>query len=273
MKLIKSMTLITCIALLIFAFSGCSGTNKTIDIPSQGTSETIANDPSQADETPIAELDSSFNQLDSPKAGEKTATIETSMGIIKIRLFPQYAPKAVENFIGLAEEGYYDNLKFHRVMEDFMIQGGDPNGDGSGGESIWGGSFGYEFDVNLSHYRGALSMAHSQAPESNGSQFFIVQAPPIDENSIKSAVQNGYTLDKLPAKVLENYMTIGGTPWLDGLYTPPATDGHTVFGQVFEGMDVVDSIAKVEKLPDETGMGESVPKTDVTIKSIKIETV
>lgn len=107
-------------------------------------------------------------------ADNPTASIETSEGTIRVRLFPKEAPKAVENFLTHAREGYYDGLTFHRVINDFMLQGGDPNGDGTGGESIWGGPFEDEFSPVLRNFRGALSMANSGA-NTNGSQFFIVQ--------------------------------------------------------------------------------------------------
>lgn len=103
-----------------------------------------------------------------------TASIETTMGTVKIRLFPQFAPKAVENFITHAKNGYYENTKFHRVIKDFMIQGGDPKGDGTGGASIWKTPFVDEVSDILHNFRGALSMANSGA-NTNGSQFFIVQ--------------------------------------------------------------------------------------------------
>ena len=125
-------------------------------------------------------------QLDPPKAGEQVAVLDTSMGTIKIRLFPEEAPKTVENFTGLIEKGYYDGLTFHRVIDDFMIQGGDPNGDGTGGESIWGEPFEDEFSETLVNLRGSLAMANSGA-NTNGSQFFINQAGPVD-SSVLGAV-------------------------------------------------------------------------------------
>ena len=115
---------------------------------------------------------------------EKLVEMETTMGNVKIKLFPEYAPKAVENFVKHSEEGYYDGLIFHRVITDFMIQGGDPSGNGTGGKSIYGKPFEDEFSTNLYNLRGALSMANSGA-NTNGSQFFIVQKEtrrPIDEN-------------------------------------------------------------------------------------------
>ena len=103
-------------------------------------------------------------------------TMETSQGDIKIRLLPEQAPKAVENIIALAEKGYYDGLIFHRVINNFMIQGGSPNGDGLGGESSFGTEFEDEFSDLAHNFRGALSMANSGV-DTNSSQFFIVQNP------------------------------------------------------------------------------------------------
>ncbi len=105
------------------------------------------------------------------------AQINTSMGEIEIELFAYKTPKAVENFVGLATKGYYDGIIFHRIIADFMIQGGDPTGTGSGGESYFGGSFEDEFHDNLSHNEpGVLSMANA-GPGTNGSQFFITLVP------------------------------------------------------------------------------------------------
>lgn len=111
------------------------------------------------------------------KKGRPYAVIETSMGTITCRLFPDKAPKACENFILLAGKGYYDGVIFHRVIDNFMIQGGDPTGTGRGGASAWGTAFEDEFDPSLVHDReGMLSMANA-GPNTNGSQFFITLAP------------------------------------------------------------------------------------------------
>jgi peptidyl-prolyl cis-trans isomerase B (cyclophilin B) len=172
------------------------------------------------------------------------------MGNITIKLFPEYAPKAVENFLEHSEEGYYDGLIFHRVINDFMIQGGDPNGDGTGGESIYGQPFEDEFSNNLFNFRGALSMANSGA-NTNGSQFFIVQKKSVDP-SIKTEMEKaGFSNE-----VIEAYEELGGTPWLD--------NRHTVFGHVIEGMDIVDKIAETPADPKDK------PEKDVTIKGIKV---
>ncbi len=186
--------------------------------------------------------------------GEKIAVMTVKdYGTIKIRFFEKEAPKAVENFIGLAEKGYYDGVTFHRVINDFMIQGGDPEGTGMGGESIWGEGFGVEANDNLRHFRGALSMAHSAQPNSNGSQFFIVQNPTVTEQEFEYYESAGM---EFPDDVKEKYLEEGGYPSLDGDYS--------VFGQVFEGMDVVDRIAAVNT------DGNDKPMEDVVIETVKI---
>jgi cyclophilin family peptidyl-prolyl cis-trans isomerase len=139
----------------------------------------------------------------------RTAVIETNKGIIKFELLEQDAPKTTENFRLLAERNYYDNVIFHRVIPNFMIQGGDPLGEGYGGECAWGGRFDYEIDRDSDLYagiydKGTVAMANA-GPNTNGSQFFIMH---ID-----------YPL-------------------------PPS---YTKFGRVLEGHDVVDAIASVER--------------------------
>ncbi len=159
------------------------------------------------------------------------AVIKTNHGDMKVMLFPEAAPKAVENFTTHAKNGYYNGIIFHRVIKDFMIQGGDPQGMGFGGESIWGEPFADEFSLEALNFKGALSMANS-GPNTNGSQFFIVQAGSVDERLIGQMEDAGY-----PAEAIEKYKEVGGTHWLDFR--------HTVFGQVIEGMGVVDEIASV----------------------------
>jgi peptidyl-prolyl cis-trans isomerase B (cyclophilin B) len=195
------------------------------------------------------------NQTRKPVPGDKTATIRTTMGDIKVLLFPEAAPKAVENFTGLAEKGYYDGIIFHRVIENFMIQGGDPTGTGRGGESIWGRPFEDEFHPDYHNLCGALSMANA-GPGTNGSQFFIVQLHDCDPGFIE---QMKDIPDSFPPETVEDYKKLGGTPWLDFR--------HTVFGQVFEGMDVVDNIALVKKDASDK------PLEDIKITGITIETV
>ncbi|HIR58393.1 MAG TPA: peptidylprolyl isomerase [Candidatus Gallacutalibacter pullicola] len=220
-------------------------------------------------------------QLDLPEEGEEIAVVHTNMGDFKLRLFPDAAPKAVENFTTLAEQGYYDGIIFHRVINDFMIQGGDPTGTGRGGESIWGEPFEDEFNLNLLNIRGSVSMANS-GPDTNGSQFFVNQKGASSfsgwdyyENQYEDYKANKSAYDaqgvgvidmsRVTDSVRELYNENGGNPHLDGAYTTNRT-GHTVFAQVFEGMDVVDSIARV------TVDSSDRPVTDVVIETISIET-
>ena len=176
-----------------------------------------------------------FNQLAKPQSEDVTVTLKTNYGQMKFRLFPDKAPKACENFLTHAKQGYYNGMIFHRVIHDFMIQGGDPTGTGTGGESIWGKSFEDEFDLELRNYRGALSMANA-GPNTNGSQFFIVQAKKVPAMMLSQ--MEGLAEQGFPYAVQENYREVGGTPWLDFK--------HTVFGQLFEGYDVLDAIASCE---------------------------
>ena len=193
-----------------------------------------------------------MNQLNKPAANETTAVMHTNMGDIAIRLFPDHAPKAVENFVAHAKNGYYDGIVFHRVIKDFMIQGGDPTATGCGGESIWEQNFKDEFTPELHNLRGALSMANA-GPGTNGSQFFIVQANSVHPNFISQMKE---LPDYFPAETVEAYAQVGGTPHLDY--------HHTVFGQVYEGMDVVDAIASVA-----TNHSDK-PLEDVTILGIDV---
>ncbi len=170
------------------------------------------------------------------KEKEMIAIFETNRGTFKVKLFADKAPKTVENFVGLAEgtkewsdpktgkktkSNFYDGLKFHRCIPNFMIQGGDPLGTGTGGP---GYRFEDEFNSALNHSKpGMLSMANA-GPNTNGSQFFV---------------------------------TVAATPWLDGK--------HTVFGEVIEGMEVVNSISTTK-----TGSMDR-PVEDVVINHLKIE--
>jgi len=191
-----------------------------------------------------------YPQLNLENQQGPTAVLKTNQGEIKIQLFPEQAPMTVENFIRLAQKGYYDGTIFYRVISDFMIQGGDPEGNGTGGESIWGHPFEDELSRELFNIRGALSMANS-GPNTNGSQFFIVQNKNMPKRYIKQMEPAGY-----PKEIIHAYKQ-GGTPWLDGR--------HTVFGQVITGMDVVDKIAKSKK--DKMDK----PLEDITIESIQVQ--
>lgn len=190
-----------------------------------------------------------YPQLNLAVVEGPVATFKTNKGDFAIKLFPKQAPKTVENFLGLVAKNYYDGIIFHRVIKDFMIQGGDPTGTGMGGQSLWGAPFEDEFSNELFNIRGALSMANA-GPATNGSQFFIVQNQNMPAQMEEQMVAAGY-----PKEIIEAYRQ-GGTPWLD--------HRHTVFGQVVSGMEIVDEIANVE-----TGIQDK-PVEDVVIKTIEI---
>ena len=189
-----------------------------------------------------------FPQL-SDKVGKDEAEVilHTSKGDITVKLFPTLAPKASENFLKHAKDKYYDGLTFHRVIKDFMIQSGDPKGDGTGGESIWKKGFAVEPTPFLYNIRGALAMANTGAKNSNGSQFYIVQNKDDQSKQLGNA---GY-----PNPIVEKKKK-GGYPAGDTKYT--------VFGQVIKGMDVVDTIGNLE-VDD-----NSKPKENVTVNSVEV---
>lgn len=152
-------------------------------------------------------------------------------GSITVQLYEKDAPKAVENFLRLTDSGYYDCLTFHRIAQNFVIQGGDPSGNGTGGQSAFGKPFEDELDANAPSYKagylkGVLAMANS-GPNTNGSQFFIMLA----DNSLP-----------------HNY---------------------TIFGKVIAGQDIVDKIGQVAITP-QMGPNDGVPKVPVVMESVKI---
>lgn len=195
-------------------------------------------------------------QMALPNKGDTIAIIHVKdFGDITVKFFPDVAPKAVENFTTHAKEGYYNGVTFHRVINEFMIQGGDPKGDGTGGESIWGKGFEEELSEALVPYRGSLCMAsRGLGKVSLGSQFFITQANP-NANMANMLRQYGY-----PEDLISSYMKYGG--YLS-LYMQ-----YTIFGQVIDGMDVVDKIAAVETSKEEETKDR--PLKDVVIESIEI---
>ena len=176
---------------------------------------------------------SQFPQLNEVNEKNPLVTVHTNQGDFTLELFPEVAPKTVENFVTHAKNGYYNGVIFHRVIEDFMIQGGDPTGTGMGGESIYGRTFEDEFSREAFNLYGTLSMANA-GPNTNGSQFFIVTAKQVPAQMLKQLKDGGW-----PEEIVEEYAKVGGTPWLD--------HRHTVFGRVVEGMDVVLKIEGVER--------------------------
>ena len=238
--------------ILIFVLTGC----KDSSVNDKLVYNTTKNEEEKEVKT-INYEEAAKKQMANPEKGETIATISVkNFGDIKIKFFEKSAPKAVENFVTHAKNGYYNGTTFHRVMEEFMIQGGDPDGDGTGGESIWGKGFNEEIDEELLPYRGALCMAsRGTGTYSIGSQFFIVQAN-YSEDMGTTLKYYGYD-----EKLIEAYKNHGGYMSLYG--------GYTVFGQVFEGMEVVDMIARVSKNVSVTGE-LSVPKEKIIVEKIVI---
>ena len=209
-----------------------------------------------ADRTrPTIDLDNStVKNFTTPQKGD-TIVVMTIKGYgdVKIRFFPEYAEKGVENYVELAKQGYYDGLTFHRIISDFMIQGGDPLGTGTGGESIWGEKFDGGTDPNVIHAAGAVAYANSGSTATNGSQFYIVTGTVTTKEDFDLYEQYGYTFTDDQKDV---YSTVGGTPHLDGSYT--------VFGQVYEGLDIIYTLQDVA-----TDQMDK-PTEDVVIESMKV---
>lgn len=195
-----------------------------------------------------------LKQFEEIKKGTQTAVINTTLGTFKIAFFKDEAPKAVENFVTLAKDGYYNGLSFFKVLKDFVVQTGDPLGTGSGGDSMWGKPFEDEFSWNLWHFRGAVAMNNQGKADTNGSQFFIVQAKNVDADTVNN-MRNG----QFPEKVVQKYVEVGGVPQFDGRYT--------IFAFVYEGMDVIDAISEVE-----VDAATQKPAKDVLINSVEIKT-
>ena len=256
--------LATLLLISTFALGGCTSIQRALRGDDYVDTKIAEEERSKAANKEAADLkdaltneNANFPQLSKEVAeDEAEAILHTSLGDIRIKLFPKLAPLAVENFLTHAKEGYYNGVTFHRVIDGFMIQGGDPKGNGTGGESIWHGKdntkdtgtgFKNEISPYLYNIRGSLSMANTGQPNTNGSQFFINES--TTDYSAKLPTSS------YPKKIIEAYKE-GGNPSLDGK--------HPVFGQVIEGMDVVDKIAKAEK--DE----KDKPTTAITIDSIEI---
>lgn len=266
----KKIVNIFCVLIILFLLTGCSNeetktTSKnenTSVSKSASTTNSTNNTNTKKEENTVENIDyksAAEKQMALPNEGDTIAIIKVKdFGEIKVKFFSDVAPKAVENFTTHAKEGYYDGVTFHRVIEEFMIQGGDPEGTGMGGESIWNKGFEEELSYELVPYRGSLCMASAGTGTSSlGSQFFITQAN-YSEQMETYLKQYGY-----PEKLLEQYKQHGGYM---SLYLQ-----YTVFGQVYEGMDVVDKIAKVETETTVQGQQDK-PVQDVVIEKIEVTT-
>lgn len=236
-------------SLLVMAlFTGCTSSKEEEKSPE---------DTQESTEDSAQKITANLIQFEDVKEGMPVVKMTTNLGDVEMMLFPEQAPLAVKNFLELADRGYYNGVIFHRVIDGFMIQGGDPTETGAGGESIYTtedgkpAMFPDEFSNDLYQFNGALAMANAGA-NTNTSQFFIVQSKEIFGGITKEdLLKAGW-----PENVVEKYTEVGGTPHLDRK--------HTVFGQVISGMEVVDAIAKTET--DE----QDKPVEDVVISSIEV---
>lgn len=270
-KVVTLISLFLCVSL--FCLSGC-GANRSDTSSASLPSSSISSDASIV--SPDSSSDQDLEPIDQfamPEEGETIVVFHVKdYGVFKARLFPEAAPKAVENFLSLARDGKYNGVSFHRVIEDFMIQTGDTTQVGQDGNSIYGEGFGIEPDARLRHYTGALAMARTADTEKGQStQFYVVNnqsnrsLSQDDWDYYESAMKQNYGVTvTYPEEVQALYQEHGGAPHLDMMYT--------VFGQVFEGLDVVDAISKVEvELNTETGeTTPSVPTTPVILESIEV---
>ncbi len=203
------------------------------------------------------------NKTDKKAAMEKVyyVQITTDFGTMKVKLYNE-TPLHRDNFVKLVSEGFYDSLLFHRVIKGFMIQGGDPQSkNAAAGQMLGSGDVGYripaEFNDSLYHKKGVLAAARDNNPEkaSSGCQFYIVQGKPMIENELQMAERRS---GKPMSEAKRNdYKTIGGSAWLDGEYT--------VFGEVVEGLDVIDKIAAVPCGPMDR------PASDVRMKMVLVD--
>ena len=244
-----------CTTLVFSAFTSCGKSTETSGSTTANTSGTTAASDTETTTQPLTAENVDIANFTAPEKGDTIITMKIKdYGEVKFRLFPEYADKGVENFVELAKKGYYDGLKFHRVIKDFMIQGGDPEGTGMGGESVWGGKFDGGTDPHLIHVAGALAYANSGGTSTNGSQFYIVTGSAQTDEEFEYYGQGGYVFSD-NAKAI--YKKVGGAPWLDGNYT--------VFGQVIDGLDVIFKIQNVA-----VDGQNAMPYRDVIVESVTV---
>lgn len=253
----RFIVILVSLFLLLNILVGC-GSNTSKENKTESVTETTASakeaTTEKEEETDYKKVEihtpSKVDQTGEPEEGETVAIIHVKdMGDICVKFFYEDSPLAVENFVTLSANGYYDGVIFHRVIKDFMIQGGDPDGTGMGGESMWGKEFKNEYSDRLAQINGSLAMARTSQLDTNGSQFFINNGTAVDETMLEY-----YTIDE---GYWDLYKEYGGNPFLQ--------DQYTVFGQVYDGMDVVDAISDMET--DDSDK----PVTDVVIDSIEIK--
>lgn len=196
-------------------------------------------------------------QLSAPASGEKIAVVTTSKGVMKFKFFPENAPKATENFIQKANSGHYNNSKFTAVYENqCVVSDGDDN-------TIYGDYFEDEYSINLHNFRGALGCAKTGGDDSNTNQFYIITSDSVKEEIIQA--MSGEQAQSMglgfSEEIISKYASFGGDPTLDGQFV--------VFGQLYEGWDVLAEIGKASaKDPDN---GDNSLKEDISIISIEIK--
>ncbi len=239
-------TVCVVLSLLLVLLCGCSGNGKSAPKRPEVTSEE--------------------RQFTAPADGNLIAIFTTNLGEVRAVLYPDAAPMAVYNFVGLARTGYYNGTTIWRSQYGFAVQGGDATGTGTGGSTIWSNNpYPLEANASLKHYAGALCAAFATGGDVTGgnSQFYFVAALPdsVDTAQQEQLTQNGYSESQVAA-----YAAAGGLPYLDN------TD--TVFGQVYEGMDVVDKMACVDTEQNEDGTDTWRPTEEdtITIESVTIAT-
>lgn len=300
MKIRKIIAAMVAAVLCAISFTACSGNSDNSSITSVSAGSDSTGSDSKAAEMVKNAPATGGNVGDVViQTGDIVAEIEIEgYGTIKAKLFPDIAPVGVQNFIQLAQDGFYDGKNIHRVKSDFMMQGGSENGDGTGGSAAYSGSsldyFETEVSDNARHFYGALCYANAMGR--NSTQFYIVNNKKAQDLSkadveqyqqtaamaemYKEACEPGTTeysyyevmekqyrnlaemLSNATDEIKKKYLS-GGVYYLDG--------GYTVFGQVVEGFDVIDSIAAVE-VKDNGNGEETKPVKDIIIKTVKIST-
>lgn len=251
----KTTSLLLAVTLLLLLIAGC----KSRESKNQPDENTLTSSEQIEHNKALESSQINLVQLNLPKAGDTLFEIDTTNGTLYGVLYPEKAPLAVENFTTLAQEGFYNGSTFNSVVENFYVQSGAPSGKED--KSIFTDKkdnpipFENEIDIDLWHFRGALAMMNEgiSSPDSNTSKFFIVQAKTIANEWFEKMENIGF-----PTKVIDAYKENGGIPGYDTHYT--------VFGQVYSGLDVLDSIG-------ETEVDDSYkPVEDIYINSIKIST-
>ncbi|MBR5941853.1 MAG: peptidylprolyl isomerase [Clostridia bacterium] len=258
------------VLLIVFIFLGTSlsdwvrnlfkSTDSSDDVSSSSIESTVddtdTTDDTDTEDNGYPENETQLSpdyQLAAPAAGDPIAVINTSLGTMKFKLFPENAPKAVENFSTKAKAGYYDGMSFLYLYEDVLQSDGDM-------DTIYGEGFEREFSINLHNYLGALGVCNSGEGNTSSNQFYIVTQKEVADDIIEA--MSGEQAQSLglgfSQEVIDKYDTFGGDPTLDGQFA--------VFGQMYEGLEVIDLINAVQVDENYT------PLQEITITSIEIGT-